>query len=257
MDAPRFEWDHAVVDSRRPALLVVSEIRLFSEGLAEVFGRSTALSAVAHCSNLSEAITALATLKPDIVLLDASIQDGFGFVRRIHRIAPDLLVVVLALTETAENVIAWAEAGVEGYIPKSAGLADVIPTLLAIRHGEQICSPTVAAGLLRRVREQRDGNGAFGGAQPLPNLTAREHQIIELISAGLSNKEIARRLNIGVATTKSHVHNLLSKLKVAQRSQAALRLREHGSVASLPAQVAPPAHISRVPPARSGRDGGI
>jgi two-component system, NarL family, nitrate/nitrite response regulator NarL len=245
MDAPEAEWSHAGAEGRRPALLVVSEIRLFSEGLAEVFGRSTALSAVAHCSTLSDAIAALPTLKPDIVLLDASIQDGFGFVRRVHQIAPNMLQVVLALTETPENVIAWAEAGVEGYIPKTAGLADVIPTLLAIRHGEQICSPTVASGLMRRVRVQPDDGGALTRAQPLPNLTAREQQIIALISAGLSNKEIARRLNIGVATTKSHVHNLLAKLKVAQRGQAALRMRE---------QIESPAYYRHTPPTRSGRD---
>ena len=244
MDVPNGEWDPAEV-GRAPALLVVSEVRLFSEGLAEVFGRSSALSAVSHCSTLSEAIAALPTLKPDIVLLDASIQDGFYFVRRVHQIAPHMLRVVLALTETAENVIAWAEAGVEGYIPKTASLAEVIPTLLAIRHGEQICSPAVAAGLMRRVRVRPPGNGAVAPVQPLPNLTVREQQIIALISAGLSNKEIARRLNIGVATTKSHVHNLLAKLKVAQRSQAALRMRE---------QIEIPAYYRHTPPARDGHD---
>jgi two-component system nitrate/nitrite response regulator NarL len=244
MDVPNGDWDPAEV-GRAPSLLVVSEVRLFSEGLAEVFGRSSALSAVSHRSTLSEAIAALPTLKPDIMLLDASIQDGFDFVRRVHQIAPHMLRVVLALTETAENVIAWAEAGVEGYIPKTAGLAEVIPTLLAIRHGEQICSPTVAGGLMRRVRARPGDNGAVASAQPLPHLTVREQQIIALISAGLSNKEIARRLNIGVATTKSHVHNLLAKLKVAQRSQAALRMRE---------QIEAPAYHRHTPPARNGRD---
>jgi DNA-binding NarL/FixJ family response regulator len=255
MDASQLECGHAVVEARHPALLVVSEIRLFSEGLAEVFGRTGALSAVAHCSSLSAAIATLPTLKPGIVLLDASMPDGFGFVRRIHQLAPDLLLVVLALTETAENVIAWAEAGVDGYIPRTAGLADVIPTLLAILNGEQTCSPAVAAGLMRRVRERPDGDGTT--PRPLPTLTAREQQIIELISAGLTNKDIARRLNIGVATTKSHVHNLLCKLKVAHRSQAVLRVREHWTGTSSPTQLVSTTQIGRARPTRSSRDHGI
>jgi DNA-binding NarL/FixJ family response regulator len=196
-------------------------------------------------------------LQPDIVLLDASIFDGLAFVRSIHLMAPHVLVVVLALTETAENVVAWAEAGVVGYIPKTAGLADVLPTLLGIRQGEQICSPSVAAGLIRRVRELPVGSRASSHTKPLPTLTVREQQIIELISAGLSNKEIARRLNIGVATTKSHVHNLLAKLKVQHRSHAAIRMREHATIANIPAQLAPPGSISRVRHERSGSENGI
>jgi DNA-binding NarL/FixJ family response regulator len=206
---------------------------------------------------LSEAMARLPTLQPDLVLLDASIFDGLAFVRRIHQMAPHVLVVVLALTETAENVVAWAEAGAVGYIPKTAGLEDVLPTLLGIRRGEQICSPSVAAGLIRRVRELPVGSRASGHTKPLPALTAREQQIIELISAGLSNKEIARRLNIGVATTKSHVHNLLAKLKVQHRSHAAIRMREHAIIATIPAQLVPPGNVSRVRHERSGSENSI
>jgi DNA-binding NarL/FixJ family response regulator len=212
--------------------LIVSDVRLFSEGLAETLGRSTVLSAVAHCSDFSQAAARLQTCRPDMVLLDASMLHGLAFVRSIRHTEPHVLLVVLALSETTENVIAWAEAGVAGYIPKTAALADVLPTLLAIRHGEQACSPSVAAGLMRHVHEQPFGDPASKPPTRMPTLTAREQQIIELIGAGLSNKEIARRLNIGVATTKSHVHNLLAKLQVQQRSHAAMRLREHSAIAN-------------------------
>src|SRR6202020_1055352 len=112
-----------------------------------------------------------------------------------------------------------------GYIPKTAGLADVISMLLGISQGDQVCSAAVAGGLIRRLHERPAASQNASKRALLPALTPRETQIIELISAGLSNKDIARRLKIGVSTTKSHVHNLLSKLNVAQRSQAALRLR--------------------------------
>jgi DNA-binding NarL/FixJ family response regulator len=122
--------------------------------------------------------------------------------------------------------IAWAEAGAAGYIPRTAGLADVVPTLMGIMRGEQNCSASVVGGLLRRLRNLPRGGNRSSEALPPPMFTIRELQIIELIDAGLSNKEIARRLSIGVATTKSHVHNLVGKLKLQRRSQAALWMRQ-------------------------------
>jgi two-component system nitrate/nitrite response regulator NarL len=92
---------------------------------------------------------------------------------------------------------------------------------------EQPCSARVAAGLLRRLRRMANSNREGDDARSLPTLTVRETQVIELICAGLSNKDIARRLNIGLATTKAHVHNLLGKLNMQRRTQAALWIREH------------------------------
>jgi DNA-binding NarL/FixJ family response regulator len=242
MGKRRHGVDHALAPSRpcsgaddhHPSLLIISEVRLFSEGLAEALGRSPLLSAVQHCAGWSEAMAKIPTMRPDMFLVDASIHGGTALVRALRGLAPQGLVVVVALNETPDSVIAWAEAGVAGYIPKTAGLGDVLPTLLGIRRGEQACSASVAAGLIRRLRDQPNA-GPAPGAAAQPVLTGRELQIIELISAGLSNKEIARRLNIGVATTKSHVHNLLGKLKIPRRSNAAIWMRENCPLANPPA----------------------
>src|SRR5262249_14313388 len=129
-------------------------------------------------------------------------------------------------SETSDNVIAWAKAGVAGYIPRTAALNDLASLLASIMRDEQRCSPRVAASLLRQMSREVEPAGERTYAPSALALTAREIQIVELVAAGLSNKEIARRLDIGVATTKSHVHNLLGKLRVQRRGQVALWMRD-------------------------------
>ena len=216
----------AVASERQPSVLIASEVRLLGEGLAEAFSRDGGLLVSGYCSDLEETFAKVLELRPDIVLLDAAFRDGFGLVGRISDAAPEVRAVVLALAETVEGVIAWAEAGAAGYIPRTAGLAEVVPTLVGIMRGEQTCSRSVVGGLLRRLHNLPRLGNESSEAPPAPTLTVRELQIINLISAGLSNKDIARRLNIGVATTKSHVHNLFGKLNLQRRSQAALWMRE-------------------------------
>lgn len=216
----------AVESERQLSVLIASEVRLLGEGLAEAFSRDGGLLVSGNCSDFEETFAKALELRPDIVLLDAAFRDGFGLVGRLSDAVPEIRVVVLALAETAEGVIAWAEAGAAGYIPRTAGLAEVVPTLVGIMRGEQTCSRSVVGGLLRRLRNLPSLGNKSSEAPPAPTLTVRELQIINLISAGLSNKDIARRLNIGVATTKSHVHNLFGKLNLQRRSQAALWMRE-------------------------------
>jgi DNA-binding NarL/FixJ family response regulator len=137
----------------------------------------------------------------------------------LREISAGLRVVVFALSETVESVLAWAEAGVAGYIPCTAGASDLCALVDDISAGRQACSGVVAAGLLQRIAAISVGPAkADSGPQAL---TPRELEIVRLISTGLSNKEIARRLNIGLTTTKSHVHNALGKLQVQRRGQVA------------------------------------
>jgi DNA-binding NarL/FixJ family response regulator len=131
-------------------------------------------------------------------------------------------IVVFAVNENERDIVAWAQAGAVGYIPSSAALSDLVRLVADIRDGKQVCSGRVAAGLLRRVALASPPDS---GRVAAPALTRRERQTAELIRVGLSDKEIARQLNISLATTKSHVHNLLGKLNVQRRSQVADCLR--------------------------------
>ena len=200
-------------------IVILSEIRLFRESLGEILDRERGMSVVGLVGDLAAAMAAARVLRPDLLLLDAAFSQGARAAARIRDAVPHLPVVALAVAETPETIIAWAEAGAAGYIPRTAALADLAPLLRDIMRGEQRCEAAVAAGLLRRVSSMASAAAAA--------LTARELEIIQLIDADLSNKDIARRLNIGLATTKSHVHNLLSKLKLKRRGQAASWMREH------------------------------
>jgi len=211
----------------RFGVLIVSHVRFLRESLGEIFGRDLRCTVVGLCADLSTTLSTCAALRPEVVLLDAAFPDGLRAVGHIRTATPRTRVVALALTETEQNVIAWAEAGIAGYVPSTAAISDLAAMLTAILDGAQNCSARVAAGLLRRIAEGKAR--ACPVEASVPPLTVREQQIIDMIGAGLSNKDIARRLNIGLAMTKTHVHNLLSKLNIQRRGQAAVWLREQRS----------------------------
>jgi two-component system, NarL family, nitrate/nitrite response regulator NarL len=199
-------------------LVIASEVRFLRECLGEVLGRVASLSVVGYGANLDQTLKIIRDLRPDMVLFDAAMHDGPQAVRQLRKIRAGLQVVAFAVSESVDTVLSWAEAGVAGYIPNTTPMNDLHALVVEISAGRQICSPLVAAGLLQRVAAiaLEPTDQAAGHA-----LTPRELEIVRLISAGLSNKEIARQLNIGLATAKSHVHNVLGKLKVQRRGQVA------------------------------------
>ena len=199
-------------------LLVVSDVRFVRESLGEILGRSAGISVVGHCGGADVLVQSRA-LDPDMVLLDTAAHDGLSTVRQMRAASAGMLVVVFALIESVENVLTWVEAGVSGYISSTAAAADIGPMIAEIKAGRQTCSAVVVASLLRRVAT-RTGASRGHESDPQP-LTPREFEIVRLVSTGLSNKKIARDLRISLATTKSHVHNALGKLRVQRRSQIA------------------------------------
>ena len=223
--------DLAVSDTRfgqSLSILVVWAVRYTRESLAEILERDPLVSVVGQCASLAEATARSSNLQADIVLLDSRIPDGPAAVRHALDIAPDMRIIACSVRETEDDIIAWAEAGVIGYIPRTAALADFVRLIIDIHNGEQISSGRIVTGLLRRIASTARRRANRDTALPLPALTKREREAAELIRTGLSDKEIARQLNISLATTKSHVHNLLGKLQVQRRSQVAEYLREYG-----------------------------
>jgi DNA-binding NarL/FixJ family response regulator len=209
----------------RPALgiVILSAVRFLRESLSEVLGRDPGIAVFGHHAVRAEALDETVTRHADVFLLDAAFIGGMGAVRQILEAAPEVRVVVLAVIETQENVVTWAEAGIAGYIPNTAAVTELTTLLHDINNGKQTCSMDVAAGLLRRIASGATLDHAAPTSPSL--LTPRELQILNLIDSGLSNKEIARRLVISLGTTKSHVHNLLAKLSVQRRGQAAALMR--------------------------------
>jgi two-component system nitrate/nitrite response regulator NarL len=213
-DAPR----------RQPAIgiVILSDVRFVREAMVSFLERSGKVEIVGAVGEFSAEFLRSLALHPDIALIDTALSDGLTAVRRIRQIAPSVRIVALALAEREDDVLTWVEAGVSGYIPRSAALGDVVPLLEAALRDEQLCSPRIASSLVRRI--------AIGlpmiQSSERKSLTQRELEIVKLVSDGLSNKEIAINLKIGLATTKSHVHNALGKLGLVRRGQAAQWMRE-------------------------------
>lgn len=201
-------------------LLFVSDVCFIGEALAAVLEPDPAI-AFLRCADPAEVIALNLTAEMDALLVHTALGEGPAVAMRLRGVAPTTAIIACALRETNDDVIAWAEAGVSGYIPNTVRLDQFVGAVKGVLAGEQICSQQVAAGLLRRVAA---GANPGNGGQAARWLTRRELQVAELIAARLGDKEIARHLNISLATTKSHVHNLLGKLNIRQRSEVVLAL---------------------------------
>ncbi|MGO9235340.1 MAG: LuxR C-terminal-related transcriptional regulator [Methylocella sp.] len=176
---------------------------------------------VVGLSSSSRALVGVGDLRPDVVLLDASLVDAFALPRRMREIAPTLKIVAFAISEIDHEVIAWAEAGISAYVVREGSAEDIVAAIHRALRGELVCSPHVAAVLFDHVAELATQNKP----DPASALTAREREIVPMIERGLSNKAIARQLNVGTATVKNHVHNILEKLKIRRRGEVVIRIR--------------------------------
>ena len=195
-------------------VFIISEVRLYREGLETLLRGDSRLDVVGIAGNVPDALARLPELEhpPDAVLLDVPAPVGLRAPGQLEAAAPAARVVALNVAD--DDVIAWAETGVRGLLDGGVDVDEVAQAVATTAEGGTVCSPKLAAVLLRRV------------ARPSSSLTARERQIAGLIEQGLSNKEIAERLQIGLPTVKNHVHNILTKLKATRRGQAAAMLRD-------------------------------
>lgn len=203
-------------------VLMVAHIRLYREGLADMLREEPRIEVVGTASGADEALAALREQEPDVVLLDMAIPDNVWLVRALVAAVPGTKVVALAVPEVEREVLACAEAGVAGYVTREGSIEDVVAAVESVARGEMLCSPRMAATLLQRVATlalERSPQSIEA------RLTRREIEILDLIDQGLSNKEIARRLTIELSTVKNHVHNVLEKLNVSRRAEAAARVR--------------------------------
>ncbi|PYP59197.1 MAG: DNA-binding response regulator [Gemmatimonadetes bacterium] len=205
------------------SILIVADIRLYREGLAQALARQSSFDLIGTAGDAPGAIAQLRAQTHDMVLVDMAMAGSAGVVRTIRQCVPETKLVALSVAETDADVCACAEAGVTGYVPRDASLNDLIATLESAERGEALCSPRMAGSLLRRLAE-------LASALPLgptaARLTPRESEIMRLLDDGLANKDIARRLGIEVATVKNHVHNILDKLQVHRRAEAAAIMRK-------------------------------
>lgn len=213
-------------------VLVVAGLRFYREGLVSALAADSRFTVAGTAADVREAAASFEFLDPDVVLLDLASADAPALVRILLDEAPSARIVALGVTEAEQDVLPLAEAGVAGYVTRDSSVADLLDAVESVAAGETICSPKVAASLLRRVTNlARDQLARAPGGERA--LTSREREILALIDDGLSNKEIATRLRIELPTVKNHVHNILDKLQVRRRSEAAALARSRAGSGSL------------------------
>ena len=204
-------------------IAIIGCVRIYREGIAALVRKQHHVVELSEtASSINRILAELKSQQVDAVLIDAATREYLSIG---HSITAQLSIKVigLALSENEAEIIACAEAGFSGYVARDASAEELLHAINAAEQGELICPPNIVGCLLRRVHTLASRRGS----QPeVPNLTNREIQIAQLIESGHSNKEIARKLHIEVSTVKNHIHNLLDKLKVHRRGEAAARLRD-------------------------------
>jgi len=203
-------------------LLLVSDVPLYRDGVARTLAGTREISVVGTAASAEQALQLVRHLEPDIVLLDMAMPGAFDVAREIAQ-GTETRVVALAIQEEDREVIACAEVGITGYVPRACSVSDAIDVIAAVVRGEARCSPRIVGSLLRRIAAlaaERHGNNTHGGT--IAGLTAREAEILALLKQGLSNKVISRRLGIELATVKNHVHSVFGKLGLRRRAEAVL-----------------------------------
>jgi DNA-binding NarL/FixJ family response regulator len=212
-------------------VLIVSSIALYREALCALLNARDDIDVVGIAADAPEAARLLVDVEPppDVVLFDMSFPENARAVRWLVCEQPDAHIFAISVAGE-RDVIACAELGVVGLVTSEASVGELVSSLECVARDELLCTPAVAAALLRRVAASaRD----VDRRAPLNLLTSREQEVVGLIDAGLSNKQIAYRLCIAVPTVRNHVHNILSKLGVHGRSEAAALIRGQSVYGSL------------------------
>src|SRR5262249_49422517 len=146
---------------------------------------------------------------PTLILLDVATNDGLTVARRLADVANGVHILGFAARAHDHDVLAYASAGITGFIPREASAQDLLDAVDHAVNGELLCSPRIAAALFKRLAALSSAPKSNAGSA---QLTGREREVVRFIDEGLSNKEIARVLSIKVSTVKNHVHNILEKL---------------------------------------------
>ncbi|MGF6310548.1 DNA-binding NarL/FixJ family response regulator [Bradyrhizobium sp. i1.8.4] len=209
-------------------IAVVTPIRLFSEGLTSSFENHAEFAIEAAVSDLAGLRETLKTSGLNVILIDVTQGIDLDEVRVIASEHAEIALVALGLNEDRRDVVRCGRAGFSGYISRNASFNELCRALSDVASGRLACSAEISGGLLRALfcmERQADTTDAEG-------LTRREGEVLKLIGQGLSNKEIARDLNLSLATVKHHVHHVLQKLGLPRRAQAMRRVREAPWIAS-------------------------
>jgi DNA-binding NarL/FixJ family response regulator len=209
-------------------ILLIEDNRLLREGINDLIKKQPDMTVVSTVGNGENILEIIGKQKPNIVLLDLGLrsQSSLSVVKLVKKNFSGIKIIVMDLIPLQADVFEFVHAGVSGFLLKDASVNDFLKTIRSVANGLQVLPPNLTGSLFSQIVEH-----AVNGSKPSAlidsvRMTKRERQVIELISEGHTNKEIAQKLHLSTYTIKSHVHNILEKLALTTRVQIAKYLHD-------------------------------
>ncbi len=215
-------------------VLIVDDHAMVRQGLRTFLDLHDQIEVVAEAANGLEAVEQVRQFQPDVVLMDLVMPklDGIEATRQIRAISPAVQILVLTSFTEDDKVFPAIEAGAVGYVLKDVLPDDLVKAVQAAQRGEAHLHPDITKKLMAQVTTKRQSSPEETGGPDLAELTERELEVLSLVAQGLNNRDIAEALVISEKTVKTHVSNILTKLHLADRTQAAIYALKTGLVKS-------------------------
>jgi DNA-binding NarL/FixJ family response regulator len=203
-------------------ILIIEDNRVLREGLTAMLNAEADMRVVATIGSGNNILEKASRSKPHIILLDVGLKNinELSVVESVRKRLPSAKVIGMGFIPSQSEIVEFVEAGASGFILKDATMEDFIGTIRSVSKGTEVLPPPLTGSLFSHIAEYALKRGK-GKISPAVRMTKREREIIALIADGLSNKEIAQRLNIATHTVKSHVRNVMEKLALHSRLQIA------------------------------------
>lgn len=219
------------VVSDRIRIVLADDHTIVRESTRSILDAQPDMKVVGEASTGTEAVLLTQQLRPDVIVMDIEMPEmnGLEATEAILDQCPEASVLVLTAHDDEEHIFALLEAGADGYVLKSARLAELLRAIRAVARREPALDPQVMRTMMRRL-SHGDRPGVADGPQPAEPLTEREREVLQQVATGASNKEIARTLSISVRTVQVHLTNIYGKLDVHSRTEAALYAVRQGWV---------------------------
>lgn len=206
-------------------ILLVDDHALFRSGISSLLQRHPEFSVVGEAADGLEGLKLATALQPDVVLLDLHmpVLSGLETLRMIKEKQPATCVLMLTVSEDAEELIEAIKSGANGYLLKNVAIEAFLDGLRRVSQGEAVISPQLMGKLMNGIQARPAADAA-----ERESLSSREREVLALLASGASNKELARQLDVSESTIKIHIQHILRKLNITSRVQAAVYAIEHG-----------------------------
>ncbi len=207
-------------------LVIVDDHELARAGLRSMLIGQNGMELIGEAKNGREALSMCRRLQPDLVLIDVRMPDldGLATCRGIKQEFPLTSVILITMHETPQYLLEALKSGASGYVLKDITQRELLTTVRRVLRGESVLNPEIVVRALDRLASKMPDQLELSPIQ----LSPREHQVLDLLAQGQTNREIARALTVSVSTVKIHVEHILAKLCVCDRTQAAVRAIELG-----------------------------